>query len=507
MDEPCTTGQYQCNGATLEVCNADRTGRDPVTTCETEGLCQLTLSQLTPSAGSITCAPPLCDAGDYHCDAAQPQVCNAGRTGFRNNGSPCATADLCVAATGTCEPPVCVPGQTRCTGAEPEECNPGQTGYAPKGLPCASATLCNPGTGTCGDVVCSRGQTRCDPVNPTRLQRCKDTLDGWDACDTCATARLCSVSVGAATCDATACREPTCNTGDVWCGGTGERELHACPASRMNTEPDVLDVCATAGLCDQSHDQEKTMCNEPTCALTDLWCGGSGNRTLYKCPPSRINSEPENLGTCLTNGLCEQAHAQGRTSCPSPACAVGQTQCGGTGNSTLRMCNTERTGYQDCDTCGSSALCTDSLSATVCNTSACHVCLAGQKQCTGSQLQGCNADHDGWTNLELCDSSTLCMNSLSPSNQMTCDACATGGRRCSGAQPQVCNDPGTGPAVWANNGTACDAATLCSGGACICGLGDVRCNPISGNFEECAASGWTETAVCEMGCDDAMGCL
>jgi hypothetical protein len=99
------------------------------------------------------------------------------------------------------------------------------------------------------------------------------------------------------------------------------------------------------------------------------------------------------------------------------------------------------------------------------------------------------------------------MNSLSPSNQMTCDACATGGRRCSGAQPQICNDPGTGPAVWANSGTACDAATLCSGGACVCGLGDVRCSPTSGNFEECAASGWTETAVCEMGCDDAMGCL
>jgi hypothetical protein len=32
MDEPCTTGQYQCNGATLEVCNAERTGRDPVST-------------------------------------------------------------------------------------------------------------------------------------------------------------------------------------------------------------------------------------------------------------------------------------------------------------------------------------------------------------------------------------------------------------------------------------------------------------------------------------------
>jgi hypothetical protein len=495
-------GQYQCNGATLEVCNAARTGRDPVSTCETEGLCQLTLTQ-----GSTVCALPQCEVGDYHCEGAQPQICNAGRTGFRNNGSACPTPDLCDAATGTCKPPVCEPGQTRCTGAQPEECNLGQTGYAPKGSPCASIALCNPASGTCGNVVCNRGQTRCDPVNPTHLQRCKDTLDDWDDCDTCATARLCSVSVGAVTCDATSCREPTCNTGDVWCGGTDARELHACPASRMNSEPDVLDVCATSGLCQQSHAQGKRVCNEPTCALTDLWCGGTGNRTLYKCPPSRINSEPVTLGTCVTSGLCEQAHAQGLSACPSPACAVAQTQCGGTGNRTLRMCNVERTGYQDCDTCDTSALCTDSLSETACNTSACHVCLAGQKQCAGSQLQICNANHDGWTNLELCDSAALCTSSLMPSTQMTCDACATGGRRCAGAQPQVCSDPGTGPAVWADSGMECDATTLCDAGACICSLAEVRCNPTSGNFEECTASGWTEVAVCEMGCDDATGCL
>jgi hypothetical protein len=318
-----------------------------------------------------------------------------------------------------------------------------------------------------------------------------------------------SLAAAATSCDATSCQEPSCALTDVWCGGTDNRTLHQCPASRINTEAEVLDVCATAGLCAQTHAEGKLLCNQPTCALTDLWCGGTGNRTLYKCPPSRINSEPELLGTCATNGLCEQAHAQGSTSCPEPACAVGQTQCGGTGNRTLRTCNGERTGFVDCDMCDTSALCTDSLSQTTCSTSTCRVCLAGQKQCSGSQLQICNASRDGWTNLELCASSALCTSSLTPSSQLTCDACVADSRDCAGAQPQVCNDPGTGPTSWAPSGAECDAATLCdpAAGACICSLSDTRCNPTSGNFETCTASGWTESAVCTAACDDETGCL
>jgi hypothetical protein len=173
------------------------------------------------------------------------------------------------------------------------------------------------------------------------------------------------------------------------------------------------------------------------------------------------------------------------------------------------MCKTDRTGFQDCDVCDSSALCTDSLGATTCNTSACHICTAGQKQCNGSQLQICNTTHDGWTTLATCGSSTLCANSLTPASQMTCDACSAGGHTCSGAQPEKCNDPGTGPAVWVDDGTACDAAGLCNAatGTCTCTLSATRCNPSTGNFEECEATGWYETAVCSAGCDDSAGCL
>jgi hypothetical protein len=505
MLEPCSAGEYQCNGAKLEVCNAERTGREVVAICDSEGLCQLTLEQ-----GLTKCVPPRCAAGDYHCDGAQPQICNAGFTGYRNNGTACSTADLCNDTTGTCNPAACEPGQTTCVGAQPMECNPGQTDYAPKGSPCASVALCNSGTGTCGDVECVPGQVRCDPLAPTHFQRCNAMLNGWDECDTCATDRLCSVSLASATtCDATSCQEPTCALTDTWCGGTDNRGLYKCPASRINTEAELLDVCATPGLCQLTHAESKVLCTEPSCELTDLWCGGTGERTLYKCPPSRINFEAAALDTCETKGLCVEAHAQGRTSCPEPECAVGQMQCGGTGNRALRRCNSERTDYDTCDTCDTAALCTASLTQTMCNSSSCRVCVAGQKQCTGSQLQVCNATRDGWTNLQLCGSSALCMSSLTPASQMTCDACAAGTPRCAGAQPQVCNDPGTGPTTWVANGTECDADTLCdpAEAECICSLADTRCNPSSGNFELCEATGWTESDICETDCDDETGCL
>jgi hypothetical protein len=63
--------------------------------------------------------------------------------------------------------------------------------------------------------------------------------------------------------------------------------------------------------------------------------------------------------------------------------------------------------------------------------------------------------------------------------------------------------------AWAANGAECDAATLCDAatGACLCSLEETRCNPSSGNFEVCDASGWTESEICETDCDDEAGCL
>jgi hypothetical protein len=452
---PCQAGARQCNGATLAVCSADRGRWEPLTTCETDALCQQTLG-----SGAASCVPPACELGAARCVGLQPQVCNAGRSAYRANGADCATVELCNAGNGTCGTPVCAANDAHCIDAQPEICNPGRTGYVANGPACASAALCNRSTGTCGDQKCFAGQLRCDPDNPTHLQRCKADLTDWEpeACDVCETGELCSASLSATTCDATACKEPVCAAGeprcagtgadagkvlemcnsgrtgfaacqtcetpglcevslttqpfactptactapscaltDRWCGGTDNRGLYQCPPSRINTQASVLDTCKTNGLCELTHQKGKTSCEQPSCAATDRWCGGNGNKSLYQCPSSLINTDATVLDTCVSNGLCEQTRQANKSQCDPPKCSAGGTQCGGAGNRTLQMCNGERTGFNDCATCSTAQLCTDSLGATTCNSSACLVCAVGESHCNDSgNFEICRADRKGF---------------------------------------------------------------------------------------------------------------
>jgi hypothetical protein len=469
---PCQPGAHQCSGDTLVECKADRSGWSALDECDSEALCQQTLS-----AGLTACVAPSCEAGATRCVDGQPQICNAGRTDFRANGDACATVELCNGGTATCATPVCAPSDRHCVGAQPETCNPGRTEFVDDGAPCASVALCNLTTGTCGEQKCVAGQLRCDPANPTHLQRCTADLTGWESepCDICATAELCSASLAAATCDATSCKEPVCTAGeprcagggtdqgkvlemcnsgrtgytscqtcatsglcdlslktkpfactatactapscaltDRWCGGTDNKELYQCPASRINSQATKLDTCETPRLCQLAHDQGKTTCVEPSCNLTDLWCAGAGNKTLYKCPASRVNSEATALGACLSNGLCELSRQQGKTTCEAPKCAVGGTQCGGTGTKTLQMCNSERTGFTDCDTCSTAQLCTDSLGAATCDASACATCSPSEARCNASgNYETCKPDLTGFTVTDClgngCDDQSGCL--------------------------------------------------------------------------------------------------
>ena len=159
----------------------------------------------------------------------------------------------------------------------------------------------------------------------------------------------------------------------------------------------MVDTCATAELCELTHQQGGTTCVEASCALTDRWCGGTGGNILYQCPASLISSEATVVDTCETAGLCELTQELGGATCEEPLCDVGDTRCGGTGNTTLQMCNSDQTGFVDCDTCTTAQLCTDSLSATTCNSSACLVCSRGEAHCNASgDYETCNAARTGF---------------------------------------------------------------------------------------------------------------
>ena len=95
----------------------------------------------------------------------------------------------------------------------------------------------------------------------------------------------------------------------------------------------------------------------------------------------------------MSNGLCALSRQLGKTTCEAPKCAVGATQCDGTGSKTLQKCNSERTGFMDCGTCASAPLCTASLSATTCNASACATCLPSEARCNAAgNYETCKAD-------------------------------------------------------------------------------------------------------------------
>jgi hypothetical protein len=130
----------------------------------------------------------------------------------------------------------------------------------------------------------------------------------------------------------------------------------------------------------------------------DLWCGGTGNKSLYQCPASRISAQGAVLDTCTTAGLCDLTRTKKETKCEAPSCTAGATRCSGADLTTLQMCNGDRTGFTDCDTCATAQLCTDSLAATACNSSACLACAVGEAHCdTDGNYETCNADRTGFT--------------------------------------------------------------------------------------------------------------
>jgi hypothetical protein len=281
---------------------------------------------------------------------------------------------------------------------------------------CDTAELCGASLGalscdasSCQEPVCDAGEPHCGGSGTDLgkvLEVCNSGRTGYTPCQTCVTAGLCDLSrmTTPFTCTSTACTPPSCGTSDRWCGGSGNLSLYQCPASRINTQATVLDTCVTSGLCELTHQKGATTCEEPSCALTDRWCGGSGNLSLYQCPASRINAEATLLDTCKSSALCELAHAAGKSTCQPPACTAGMTQCGGSGDSTLQRCKSDLTGFMDCDICSSAALCADSLGATSCNSSSCRVCSPGEVRCNASEdFETCKSDGSGFTVTDCMD--------------------------------------------------------------------------------------------------------
>jgi hypothetical protein len=257
-----------CSGTTLQVCSADGQTATP-STCATKELC---------NAAQAKCDAPVCNVGQKICDGASLKICNAGRTGY-DVMSTCASAALCNKTTLKCDTAICMPNQKRCMGAQLQTCNASLTDYDP-GVACASAALCNSTTLVCDPPACMANDKQCSGAKP---QTCSADLTHWvdgTACATGCSGGACNAcSVGQHRCsgqNSQICKsdqsgfvnETTCGT--VGCNATSGL-CNACSVGEKQCKGSNLQVCSP----DQSGFVNGTDCGAPGCNAATKTCNAA----------------------------------------------------------------------------------------------------------------------------------------------------------------------------------------------------------------------------------------
>jgi hypothetical protein len=525
LETPCTAGELRCNSGQLERCRDDQLGLDPVVTCATQKLCELSLGACQSSPASCVCEPPKCEAGATRCTGATLERCNADQTDWEQVDPPCATEELCQSAlalgASVCPAPACDVGEHQCTGAALEVCNAGQTDFELVKVCPGGAGFCNAGGGVCTDTPCNVGDLQCNGV---RVERCLPDRSGFDpvAADTCDTPQLCSVAQGPAHCE-----EPKCGVNEFRCEGSQPLRCNAgrtalanagaaclrpelcdtfrqrcdfCFPSRRECTPNLGSsrTCSPDGtsfgpltFCPLGCVASTGACQ--TCQVGEFRCQGG---LLSRCNDG-VSFTPLNVGAQCAGGNQVSCNGNQVQSAPCGAlgcnaqraacnqCSGQQRDCADTAN--FRSCQPNGT-FGPPTACGNGLLC---AGAGQCS------CSPGQALCEGNTLRVCSPGGNGLVAgarcsgtggnvLRTCAAGELTTNTCASAALCTsatgaaCSACVEGEGSCAAGQPQVCVN---GQRVAA---TACDAGFSCEGaGLCRCTAGDVRC--AAGSLVQCAA--------------------
>lgn len=522
LAKPCNAGELRCNDGGLERCR-DSLAFDPVVTCASQKLCELSLDACSTNPGSCACQPPACEADATRCTGATLERCNADQTGWEPIGEPCATAELCELgrqrSVPACEAETCAAGAFHCNGALLERCNAGQSGFDPVRTCEGGAAFCDSAGGVCADVPCQIGETRCNGV---RVERCRADRTGFDPEGLpCATPQLCQLNQGVAS-----CREPECDANEFVCDGNQPLRCNAGRTAFANAGP----ACLRAELCSDFRERcdfcfpSRRECTPDlrfsrTCApdgntfgpltFCPLGCV-AGTGACQTCEVGRYSCSGGVLSRCndgvsfapLNRGT--DCSAQNQVSCSGNQ--VVTTTCAAGCNAQRNVCNQCSAQQRSCaDTnnfvtcqpngtfgassaCGAGLLCTG---AGQCS------CVPGQLSCSADSLLTCNPTgtalvaaarcggagssvlrtcDDGELSTSNCGTAALCTASTGDS----CNACIDGERSCAAGQPQVCTAGQRVPA------TACEPGLSCEGaGVCRCSAGELRCS--AGALQQCAA--------------------
>ncbi|MES1174058.1 MAG: hypothetical protein ABUL62_06990 [Myxococcales bacterium] len=447
-----TLPTYQCQGTTLQKCQAGRNGWDTVSDCGSyiwppnQNLCYAGTAPAYDNGYCLTC--PV--AGELSCTGSTLQSCSADRRSW-NTSANCGT-NGCVAQTladDYCA--VCKAGDVRCSGATLQTCPDKAKAWT--STTCKSAALCdvaNRQCDVCNATVCSG----------TTLQVC--SADGQTVTSSsCATTALCNAAK--AKCDA-----PVCAVGQKTCDGA---TLKICNAGR--TGYDVLDTCASAALCNTT----TFKCDTQVCAANQKRCNGA---QLQTCNATLTGYDAG--VACASAALCNSVTLM----CDAATCAANATRCSG---AKVQTCSADLTHWVDGATC-----------ANGCSGGACNACGVGEHRCSGQNSQVCKSDQSGFVNETACG--TVGCNSTTG----LCNACSVGEKQCKGSNLQVCSADQSGFV----NGTDCGApgcnAVTKTCNAQVCTPGSSGCDGL--NHQKCNATGtaWTTDLVCVLTCDPMAGC-
>jgi hypothetical protein len=450
----CAVGEVRCEGSQLQYCSEGRTGFVTAEECASSALCQGSLMNFTPS-GVPACLPPVCATGEHQCtEAGVLQVCNEDRTGFRVIQA-CIGPAFCNAALANqgqdgCTAAPCEAGHMQCNGAEIQKCRDDRTGLDDTGTVCESAALCNaadPLNAFCEEPTCRRGATsgsefRCDGA---ALQRCNESLTGFDTIETCLNAALCDASQRF-----DGCLEPDCQPGDFACS---EGFLQACNADQTGFEN--IENCGSQAACDANAGR----CADP-CEPGAVRCNNTSG-DLEECVDPLLGWQT--IGDCVSLPLCD---AENRT-CRDPVCpAAGQRRCETRGqNPVVTQCSIGRDRFDVVTTCDVGEICDA-------QNNECDICQPNSRRCEGGTLVVCDAR--GQT-----ETRTPCASGCATvAGQTRCLACGPdGSARCGNNQLFVCQQSPTGEFEQSE---FCETNELCQQTLQTCGRGlqgqDCQCN-------------------------------
>ncbi|HLV66165.1 MAG TPA: hypothetical protein VKY73_10145, partial [Polyangiaceae bacterium] len=507
--------------------------------------CQKLFGEFEVSSGNkpILGSSVACEPGAYRCNGEYLLRCDDGDWTLDRA---CATKDHCDSAAGQCT--VCsMPGQRTCRGAQRLRCSDDRSQWEVRET-CESADLCNPTH--CGP--CTPGEVQCVGDPALELQICSQ--DGrWLPLETCESETLCRQSVDMARVDPSwtpQCRQAVCEPGMLTCDGAN---LRRCRQSRDGW--DVVDICASTALCNMAASAPsgggatQNMCpvgcgqpgryrctdNLPERCADDLtrWvplaeepCPAESpcdtqTGTCRPCTPGAFRCNEAQLEQCTeqqtwalvkaceTAALCsaqqDQATGAWTGDCREPACALGETRCNPTNPAVLEQCNADRTGFQMLRLCMSGALC-NAVDAR-CEPAACMPLPDGSLpyRCQEKEFQQCKPDLTGYETLKTCEATEFC---IEEDPEDPCDQeCPLSGLVCNGSELLSCSAEGglvhqadcATPELCrcAANGTCDVGPNGC--GVPVCGgtLPQTRC--VGARLEVCQTgrAGWDLEAECD----------